>query len=162
MEDIMRSGVMNLALVFSVLAMPALAEAGGGEGGGPSGVVSPGAPAASQPRTAAPAGVRLPPRLPGNYGRSTTPLPFVEAEKEPRYALADTGLFLVVYSTRRNGAPDVVAVRRTDGTTFYWGKIIRFEARRGGSFVIELQRDDGQTTIRLFIGRGGNIEILDP
>lgn len=153
MGDVMRRSALNLALVFSVLAIPALAEGGGGgEGGGPSGVISP-----------PPAGARttgVPPRLPGIYGQHTKPLDWGEVSDAPRYTLGTGRVTLTVYSTRSNGAPDVVVLfDRATGAAIS-GKLISFEPRRGGSFIIEVEQRTGETPTRFFVGRTGNIETL--
>jgi hypothetical protein len=149
----MRRSMLNLALVFSVLAIPAWAEGGGGgEGGGPSGVVSP-----------PPAGARttgVPPRLPGIYGQHTKPLDWGETSRRPRYTLGAGGTILTVYSTRSNGALDeIVLFDRASGAAIS-GKLISFEPRRGGSFIIEIEVITGEKPIRYFVGRTGNIEPL--
>ncbi|MBN8533710.1 MAG: hypothetical protein J0L51_06430 [Rhizobiales bacterium] len=149
----MRRSALNLALVFSILAIPALAEGGGGgDGGGPSGVISP-----------PPAGARttgVPPRLPGIYGQHTKPLDWGATSRRPRYTVGTGGTILTVHSTRSNGAPDeIVLIDPASGATIA-GKLISFEPRRGGSFIIEIEQRTGETPTRFFVGRTGNIETL--
>lgn len=156
----MRPSALNLALVLSVLSAPALSEAGGGEGSGPSAVVSPGAPFSSTPRQATPPGIGLPPRLPGIYGRHTKPLDFGNSGDTPRYALGATGLTMSIYSTRPNGSPNDVSIFIPKGYGSLSGKLVSFEPRRGGSFIVEIQYREGADPVRYLIGRTGDVETL--
>lgn len=160
----MRRSVLNLALVFTILAMPALAEGGGGggEGTGPSAILSP-PPAAARQSAPAQSGAStatIPRRLPGIYGQHTRPIPPEGSSSASHYALGKTGLTLVVHGTRADGSPVDVTVAHPTTYARLSGKLVSFEPRRGGSYIIEIQYAGLSEPVRYFIGRTGNIETL--
>lgn len=65
-----------------------------------------------------------------------------------------------IYSTRPNGSPNDVSIFIPKGSGSLSGKLISFEPRTGGSFIVEIQYVEGGDPVRYLIGRTGNVETL--
>lgn len=159
-----RAGII-LAFLSSLSVMQALADAGGGEGGGgPMAGSAPSVPVGSSPRNPASGTVNHPAAaLPGIYGKHLTRAGRDISVGANFYELGKTGVRIAVFASRKDGSPELINFATTDpddasyvGAT---GKLVSFEPRHGGSYVIEIEQAHGER-VRIFIGRTGKAQIL--